>query len=200
MTTFPLWALRASSARASSSASCSSSSDVGLSMMVGGFVGFILTRGLPAAESTLAGTIFEVATSPILVVIPLFVLMGVIAGAGGVIAAAFETFDKWLGHLRGGLAMATVGACAAFGAVCGDNIATAVTMNKAALPSMRKHGVRRQAVVRLHRRRRQPRASSTCRAPPSWSSASSPRPTSPTFSHRRHHPWHIADRDVCVCR
>ena len=113
---------------------------VGLSMMIGGFVGFILTRGLPAAESTLAATIFEVATSPILVVIPLFVLMGVIAGAGGVIAAAFETFDKWLGHLRGGLAMATVGACAAFGAVCGDNIATAVTMNKAALPSMRKLG------------------------------------------------------------
>ena len=130
---------------------------VGLSMMIGGFVGFILTRGLPAAESTLAATIFEVSTSPILVVIPLFVLMGVIAGAGGVIAAAFETFDKWLGHLRGGLAMATVGACAAFGAVCGDNIATAVTMNKAALPSMRKYGVRRQAVVRLHRRRRQPR-------------------------------------------
>ncbi len=113
---------------------------VGLSMMIGGFVGFWLTRGLPAAESTLAGTIYEVSTSPILVIIPLFVLMGVIAGAGGVIGAAFGTFDKWLGHLRGGLAMATVGACAAFGAVCGDNIATAVTMNKAALPQMRKYG------------------------------------------------------------
>ena len=113
---------------------------VGLSMMIGGFVGFILTRGLPAAEITLATTIFEVSTSPILVIIPLFVLMGVIAGAGGVIGAAFETFDKWLGHLRGGLAMATVGTCAAFGAVCGDNIATAVTMNKAALPQMRKYG------------------------------------------------------------
>lgn len=113
---------------------------VGLSMMIGGFVGFILTRGLPAAENTLATTIFEVATSPILVIIPLFVLMGVIAGAGGVIGSAFATFDKWLGHLRGGLAMATVGTCAAFGAVCGDNIATAVTMNKAALPQMRKYG------------------------------------------------------------
>jgi len=113
---------------------------VGLSMMIGGFVGFILTRGLPAAENTLATTIFEVATSPILVIIPLFVLMGVIAGAGGVIGSAFETFDRWLGHLRGGLAMATVGTCAAFGAVCGDNIATAVTMNKAALPQMRKYG------------------------------------------------------------
>jgi C4-dicarboxylate transporter DctM subunit len=113
---------------------------VGLSLMIGGFVGFWLTRGLPAAENTLASTIFEVASSPILIIIPLFVLMGVIAGAGGVIGSAFESFDKWLGHLRGGLAMATVGACAAFGAVCGDNIATAVTMNKAALPQMRKYG------------------------------------------------------------
>jgi tripartite ATP-independent transporter DctM subunit len=113
---------------------------VGISLMAGGFVGFWLTRGLPAAENTLASTIFEVASSPILIIIPLFVLMGVIAGAGGVIASAFSSFDKWLGHLRGGLAMATVGSCAAFGAVCGDNIATAVTMNKAALPQMRKYG------------------------------------------------------------
>lgn len=113
---------------------------VGLSLMIGGFVGFWLTRGLPAAESSLATTIFEVSSSPILIIIPLFVLMGVIAGAGGVIGSAFASFDKWLGHLRGGLAMATVGTCAAFGAVCGDNIATAVTMNKAALPQMRKYG------------------------------------------------------------
>ena len=112
---------------------------VGLSLMVAGFVGFCLTRGLPAAENTLATTIYEVGSSPILVVIPLFVLMGIIAGEGGVIAAAFNTFKSWLGHLRGGLAMATVGSCAAFGAVCGDNIATAAVMDKAALPQMRKY-------------------------------------------------------------
>jgi tripartite ATP-independent transporter DctM subunit len=117
---------------------------VGLSLMIGGFVGFWLTRGLPAAENSLATTIFEVASSPILLIIPLFVLMGIIAGAGGVIASAFASFDKWLGHLRGGLAMATVGSCAAFGAVCGDNIATAVTMTKAALPQMRKYGYQDQ--------------------------------------------------------
>lgn len=113
---------------------------VGLSLMIAGFIGFCLTRGLPAAKTTLATTIFEVASSPILVVIPLFVVMGVIAGQGGVIRAAFDTFDKWLGHYRGGLAMATVGSCAAFGAVCGDNIATAAVMNKAALPQMRRFG------------------------------------------------------------
>jgi tripartite ATP-independent transporter DctM subunit len=112
---------------------------VGLSLMVAGFAGFCLTRGLNAAENTLATTIYEVSSSPILVVIPLFVVMGVIAGEGGVIASAFDAFRSWLGHLRGGLAMATVGSCAAFGAVCGDNIATAAVMDKAALPQMRRY-------------------------------------------------------------
>jgi tripartite ATP-independent transporter DctM subunit len=108
--------------------------------MIAGFVGFWLTRGLPGAESTLATTIYEVASSPVLVVVPLFIVMGVIAGQGGAIGAAFETFNNWVGHLRGGLAMATVASCAAFGAVCGDNIATAAVMDKAALPQMRKFG------------------------------------------------------------
>lgn len=113
---------------------------VGLSLMVGGFVGFLLTRGLPAAKTALATTIYEVASSPVLVIIPLFVVMGVIAGYGGVIRSAFGSFNSWLGHYRGGLAMATVGSCAAFGAVCGDNIATAAVMNQAALPEMRRYG------------------------------------------------------------
>ena len=113
---------------------------VGLSLMVAGFVGFTLTRSMAAAKIALSTTVYEVGSSPILVIIPLFIAMGVIAGDGGVIRSAFETFKNWLGHYRGGLAMATVGACAAFGAVCGDNIATAAVMNKAALPEMRRYG------------------------------------------------------------
>ncbi len=113
---------------------------VGLSLMVAGFVGFSLTRGVAAAKVGLSTTIYEVASSPVLVIIPLFVVMGVIAGEGGTIRAAFGTFRSGLGHLRGGLAMATVGSCAAFGAVCGDNIATAAVMNKTALPEMRRYG------------------------------------------------------------
>ena len=66
--------------------------------------------------------------------------MGILAGAGGISKDAFSAFYKWFGRLPGGLAMATVAACAAFGAVCGDNIATAATMVKAALPEMRKYG------------------------------------------------------------
>jgi tripartite ATP-independent transporter DctM subunit len=113
---------------------------VGLSLMVAGFIGFTMTRGVAAAKIGMVTTIYEVGSSPILVILPLFITMGIIAGEGGVISAAFGTFKSWLGHYRGGLAMATVGACAAFGAVCGDNIATAAVMNKAALPEMRRYG------------------------------------------------------------
>jgi C4-dicarboxylate transporter DctM subunit len=113
---------------------------VGLSLMIAGFVGIWLSRGLEPALNTLATTVWRVGNSTYLVVIPLFVLMGIIAGQGGVTEHAFTTFRSWVGHVRGGLAMATVGTCAAFGAVCGDNIATAATMDKAALPEMRKYG------------------------------------------------------------
>jgi C4-dicarboxylate transporter, DctM subunit len=113
---------------------------VGLAMMIGGFIGILLARGLPAALSTLGVTVYRVGSSEYLAVIPLFVLMGIIAGAGGVSKDAFNTLYKWFGHLPGGLAMATIGACAAFGAVCGDNVATAATMTKVALPEMRKYG------------------------------------------------------------
>ena len=113
---------------------------VGLSLMIAGFVGIWLSRGLEPALNTLATTVWRVGNSQYLVVIPLFVLMGIVAGQGGVTESAFNTFNRWVGHLRGGLAMATVGTCAAFGAVCGDNIATAATMDKAALPEMRKYG------------------------------------------------------------
>jgi C4-dicarboxylate transporter, DctM subunit len=113
---------------------------VGLSMMIAGFVGIMLARGLPAALSTLGLTVYRVANSEYLAVIPLFVLMGTIAGHGGISKDAFYSFNRLVGHLPGGLAMACVGACAAFGAVCGDNVATAATMTKVALPQMRKYG------------------------------------------------------------
>jgi tripartite ATP-independent transporter DctM subunit len=113
---------------------------IGLALMIGGLVGITLSRGLPAALSTVGTTVYRVGASEYLAVIPLFVLMGILAGTGGVSKDAFSAFYKWFGRLPGGLAMATVSACAAFGAVCGDNIATAATMCKAALPEMRKYG------------------------------------------------------------
>jgi tripartite ATP-independent transporter DctM subunit len=113
---------------------------IGISMMIAGLLGIILSRGLSAGLQTLSTTVYRVSASEYLAVIPLFVLMGILAGNGGVSEDAFKSFNKWVGHLPGGLAMAAVSACAAFGAVCGDNIATAATMCKVALPQMRKYG------------------------------------------------------------
>jgi len=72
-------------------------------------------------------------------VIPLFVFMGILASYGGLSERAFNCINKIIGNLPGGLAMAVAGACAAFGAVCGDHIATAGTMLQVALPQMRKY-------------------------------------------------------------
>lgn len=112
---------------------------IGLAMALAGFIGISLTRGVSPALNNIGIIAYTTATSYHLSVIPLFVLMGILAGYGGVSKDAFATLHKWIGHFPGGLAMATTGACAAFGAVCGDHIATAATMCSAALPEMRRY-------------------------------------------------------------
>ncbi len=73
-----------------------------------------------------------------LVVIPLFLLMGQFATHGGLSRALFRFVSDFLGHLRGGIAMASIGACAGFGAICGSSLATAATMGQVALPELRR--------------------------------------------------------------
>ena len=75
-----------------------------------------------------------------LTIIPMFLLMGQFATASGMSSALFRAAESWLGHRRGGVAMATVGACAGFGAICGSSLATAATMGKVALPELRRYG------------------------------------------------------------
>jgi C4-dicarboxylate transporter DctM subunit len=75
-----------------------------------------------------------------LVVIPLFLLMGQFATQGGLSAALFRFVAAFMGHLRGGIAMAAIGACAGFGAICGSSLATAATMGQVALPELRRFG------------------------------------------------------------
>jgi C4-dicarboxylate transporter DctM subunit len=72
--------------------------------------------------------------------VPLFLLMGQFATRGGMSEALFKAAAAWLGHRRGGIAMAAIGACAGFGAICGSSLATAATMANVALPEMRRHG------------------------------------------------------------
>ncbi len=75
-----------------------------------------------------------------LAVIPLFIMMGQFATHGGLSKALFKAAGSLIGHWRGGLAMASTAACAAFGAICGSSLATAATMGQVALPELRKHG------------------------------------------------------------
>ena len=74
-----------------------------------------------------------------LVVIPLFLLMGQFATHGGLSRALFRCVSAFLGHRRGGIAMAAIGACAGFGAICGSSLATAATMGQVALPELRRY-------------------------------------------------------------
>lgn len=113
---------------------------VALAMAVVGFVGFALTVNTRAAAAMITTELYETFSAYSLTVIPLFVLMGQVAFHSGVSRRLFDVSYHWLGHLRGGLAMATIGACAAFGAICGSGPATAATMASVALPEMKRFG------------------------------------------------------------
>lgn len=112
---------------------------IGVAMLLSAFIGVAIIRGMPAALNTMGLALYRTASTYNLSIIPLFIFMGVLAGAGGISKSAFDTLNKWIGHLPGGLAMAATGACSAFGAVCGNHIATAATMCSAALPEMRRY-------------------------------------------------------------
>jgi len=112
---------------------------IAVAMIVSGLAGTTAISGWSTALATLKQGPFERATSYTLVVIPLFVLMGYLASQSGLSASLFRAANVWLGHLRGGLAMATVAGCAGFGAICGSSLATSATMAAVALPEMKRY-------------------------------------------------------------
>lgn len=105
-----------------------------------GLVATGLTRGWTPAFASAAQVVHETGFAYTLSVIPLFILMGNFVARAGLAHELFHAAYAFIGHLRGGLAHATVVACAGFGAICGSSIATAATMSKVAYPSMRKLG------------------------------------------------------------
>lgn len=107
-------------------------------LVIAGLVGNTVINGWPAAFATLGTTPFDVANSYPLSVIPLFILMGDVASSTRLSADLFNAARVLLSGVRGGLAVAAIGASACFGAVCGSSIATAATMSRIALPEMRK--------------------------------------------------------------
>jgi tripartite ATP-independent transporter DctM subunit len=113
---------------------------VAVAMGLTGVAGFALLNGWFGAEFILGSAPFESVFPYGLSVLPLFVAMGVFAARAGLSQALYGAVNAFVGHWRGGLAMATVGACALFGAICGSSLATAATMGQVALPEMRRHG------------------------------------------------------------
>ena len=113
---------------------------VAVAMAVVGLAGGAALGGLDGILY-LSGTLPYDAVSPYgLSVVPLFVMMGVFAGRAGLSRALYDVADLLVGRFRGGLAMATIGASAGFGAICGSSLATCATIGKVALPEMRRHG------------------------------------------------------------
>ncbi len=112
---------------------------VGLAMLAMGGIGYTLIAGYEPLLNTLKSSTYERFSSYTLSVVPLFLLMGQFATKAGINRALFQATRAWVGHWRGGLAIATVGGCAMFGAICGSSLATAATMSQVALPEMRRY-------------------------------------------------------------
>ncbi|MEE2999490.1 MAG: TRAP transporter large permease [Pseudomonadota bacterium] len=111
---------------------------IGFAMAITGFLGSVVLIDLNAALSLLGQTAYETPITFNLSVVPMFILMGYFASNSGLSEALFRACNTWLGYRRGGLALATIGGCGAFAAVCGSSIATAATMTQVALPEMKR--------------------------------------------------------------
>ncbi len=109
---------------------------VALSMFLVGFVGTIILSGWNAAFGLLASESFTLASSPELVVVPLFVFMGNIASTSGMSRKLYDAAYALIGHIRGGLALATVIGCGGFAALSGSSVASALTMGRVSLAEM----------------------------------------------------------------
>ncbi len=105
-----------------------------------GFIGFGLLVNFNASLSMVAQVTYDSGLTYELVVLPLFILMGNLVTRAGFSEGLYQAAYAFVGHFRGGLAMATVVACGGFSAVCGSSLATAATMVKVAMPPMRRHG------------------------------------------------------------
>lgn len=114
---------------------------IGIAMFVIGAAGFVVMfdfSWLPLLN-TLKNLAYARFSNYDLAVIPVFMLMGQFATNGGLSRALFRCVNNFVGHMRGGVAMASIGACASFGAICGSSLATAATMGQVALPELRRY-------------------------------------------------------------
>jgi tripartite ATP-independent transporter DctM subunit len=113
---------------------------IGAAMFFVGLAGYVMLAGWMPLANYLKTSAFGRFAVHDLSVIPLFLLMGNFATHGGLSRGLFNAAAALIGHFRGGLAMAGIGACAGFGAICGSSLATAATMGQVALPELKRHG------------------------------------------------------------
>ena len=111
-----------------------------VAMAVAGMVGMGLLRGWQPAFASTSQVIFETGFHYVLSVIPLFVLMGNLVARAGMARELYTAANSFIGHRKGGLAMASIIASGGFGSICGSSIATAATMARVAYPEMKAHG------------------------------------------------------------
>ena len=113
---------------------------IGVAMLGVGAGAYMMVRGVDPFLAYLKTAAFAEFANYSLAVVPLFLLMGELASAGGISRLLFRAANDWVGARRGGLAMASIGASAGFGAICGSSLATAATMTRVALPEMQARG------------------------------------------------------------
>lgn len=113
---------------------------IAVSLALVGTCGYAAIDGWHKALAVVGSVPFELASAYSLSVVPLFILMGAVASRAQMSRELFDAANAVFSGFRGALASATVGACAAFGAICGSSIATAATFSKVAIPEMRRHG------------------------------------------------------------
>jgi tripartite ATP-independent transporter DctM subunit len=113
---------------------------IGIAMLLAGSLGYIMVAGVAPLLSFFKTGAYARFSVYDLSVVPLFLLMGQLATQGGLSRALFQAGNAFIGHWRGGMAMASVTACAGFGAICGSSLATAATMGQVALPEMKASG------------------------------------------------------------
>ena len=114
---------------------------IGLAMLVVGLGGTAwVSGGSLIVLAKLKYETYSTFSNYSLSIVPLFLLMGQFATLGGMSTALFKAAETWLGHRKGGVAMAAIGACAGFGSICGSSLATAATMGQVALPELKRYG------------------------------------------------------------
>src|SRR5690606_4169160 len=113
---------------------------IGMAMGLVGVTGFAYLSGGGPALKIIGHTTMRTVTDFNFAVVPLFLLMGALATTSGMSRELFRAANSFVGHLRGGLGIATIAACGGFAAICGSSVATAATFSRVAYPEMRRYG------------------------------------------------------------